>query len=45
MASSVHDRLKETAALGTEIPETGWVRVSCGYWNTEEHIQRLLGAL
>jgi branched-chain amino acid aminotransferase len=24
MASSVHDRLKETAALGTEIPETGW---------------------
>lgn len=24
MASSVHERLKETAALGTEIPETGW---------------------
>ncbi len=24
MASSVHERMKETAALGTEIPETGW---------------------
>jgi branched-chain amino acid aminotransferase len=24
MASSVHERLKETAALGTEISETGW---------------------
>ena len=24
MASSVHERLKETAALGNEIPETGW---------------------
>ncbi len=24
MASSVHERLRETAALGTEIPETGW---------------------
>ena len=24
MASSVHEKLKETAALGTEIPETGW---------------------
>jgi branched-chain amino acid aminotransferase len=24
MASSVHERQRETAALGTEIPETGW---------------------
>jgi len=24
MASSVHERMKETAALGAEIPETGW---------------------
>src|SRR5687767_16012750 len=24
MASSVHEKLKETAALGTEIAETGW---------------------
>jgi len=24
MARSVHERMKETAALGTEIPETGW---------------------
>ena len=28
-----------------DIPDTGWVRVSCGYWNTEEHLQRLLDAL
>ena len=28
-----------------EVPGTGWVRASCGYWTTEEHIERLLDAL
>jgi selenocysteine lyase/cysteine desulfurase len=28
-----------------DIPETGWVRVSCGYWTTDDHLDRLLAAL
>jgi L-cysteine/cystine lyase len=38
-------RLLEADIVVRDIPETGWVRVSCGYWNTEEHLQRLLAAL
>jgi L-cysteine/cystine lyase len=38
-------RLYDAGVVVREIPETGWVRVSCGYWNTEEHLQRLLDAL
>jgi L-cysteine/cystine lyase len=38
-------RLFEAGVVVRDIPETGWVRVSCGYWNTEEHLQRLLDAL
>jgi L-cysteine/cystine lyase len=44
-AAETVTRLYEAGVVVREIPETGWVRVSCGYWNTEEHIQRLLGAL
>jgi selenocysteine lyase/cysteine desulfurase len=28
-----------------DIPDAGLVRVSCGYWTTEEHLDRLLTAL
>ena len=38
-------RLHEAGVVVREVPETGWVRVSCGYWNTEEHLERLLAAL
>lgn len=38
-------RLYDAGVVVREIPETGWVRVSCGYWNTEEHLGRLLDAL
>jgi L-cysteine/cystine lyase len=38
-------RLFDGGVVVREIPDTGWVRVSCGYWNTEEHVQRLLAAL
>jgi L-cysteine/cystine lyase len=37
--------LYEAGVVVREIPETGWVRVSCGYWNTDEHLQRLVDAL
>jgi L-cysteine/cystine lyase len=38
-------RLFDSGVVVRDIPETGWVRVSCGYWNTEEHVQRLVDAL
>ena len=38
-------RLYDAGVVVREIPDTGWVRVSCGYWNTEEHLQRLFDAL
>jgi L-cysteine/cystine lyase len=38
-------RVHEAGVVVREVPDTGWVRVSCGYWNTEEHLQRLLAAL
>jgi L-cysteine/cystine lyase len=38
-------RLFDAGVVVRDIPDTGWVRVSCGYWNTEEHLQQLLDAL
>ncbi|HEU0304938.1 MAG TPA: aminotransferase class V-fold PLP-dependent enzyme [Gaiellaceae bacterium] len=38
-------RLYDAGVVVREIPGTGWVRVSCGYWNTEEHIGRLADTL
>ncbi len=32
-------RLFDAGVVVRDIPETGWVRVSCGYWNTEEHLR------
>lgn len=38
-------RLYDAGVVVRGIPETSWVRVSCGYWNTEAHLQRLADAL
>jgi L-cysteine/cystine lyase len=38
-------RLYEAGVIVRDIPDTGWVRVSCGYWTSEEHLDRLIGAL
>jgi L-cysteine/cystine lyase len=38
-------RLFDGGVVVRDIPDTGWVRVSCGYWNTEEHLERLVDAL
>jgi L-cysteine/cystine lyase len=38
-------RLHEAGVVVRDVPDTGWVRVSCGYWNTEEHLQQLVDAL
>jgi L-cysteine/cystine lyase len=44
-SSELVARLFDARVVVRDIPETGWVRVSCGYWNTEQHLQRLLAAL
>ena len=38
-------RLTEEGVVVREIPKTGLVRVSCGWWTDENDLQRLVGAL
>ena len=38
-------RLAEERVVVREIPKTGLVRVSCGWWTDETDLQRLVGAL
>ena len=38
-------RLAEESVVVREIPKTGLVRVSCGWWTDETDLQRLVGAL
>ena len=37
--------LLEHGVIVRDLPGTGWVRVSCGWWTSEEDLERLLGAL
>jgi len=38
-------RLYEHGVVVRHVPKLGWIRVSCGWWTTEEDLARLLGAL
>jgi len=38
-------RLAEAGVVVREIPKTGLVRVSCGWWTNEDDLQRLVAAL
>jgi L-cysteine/cystine lyase len=38
-------RLYEQGVLARDIPATGWIRVSCGWWTTDEDLERLIDAL
>jgi L-cysteine/cystine lyase len=38
-------RLYERGVVVRDMPGRGWLRVSCGYWTSEEDIERLLAAL
>jgi L-cysteine/cystine lyase len=38
-------RLLERGVIARDLPGTGWLRVSCGYWTSEEDLERLLDAL
>jgi len=37
--------LYESGIVVRDVPDTGWIRVSCGWWTSEDDIDRLLRAL
>jgi L-cysteine/cystine lyase len=37
-------RLYEAGVIVRELPGTGWLRASCGWWTTDEHLERLVEA-
>jgi L-cysteine/cystine lyase len=38
-------RLYAEGVVVRDVPSTGWIRVSCGWWTSDDDLQRLLGAL
>jgi L-cysteine/cystine lyase len=44
-AAEAAERLYEAGVVVRDIPGTGWLRVSCGWWTSEDDVERLLGAL
>lgn len=44
-AGEAVERLREAGVVVRELPGTGWIRVSCGYWTNEDDLDRLLAAL
>jgi L-cysteine/cystine lyase len=44
-ATEVAARLLEAGVIARDLPGSGWVRVSCGYWTSDEDLERLLAAL
>jgi L-cysteine/cystine lyase len=35
----------DAGVIVRDIPGTGWVRASCGWWTTDDHLDRLIAAL
>lgn len=44
-AAEVAARLQSRGVVVRDIPRAGWIRVSCGYWTSDEDLERLLEAL
>jgi L-cysteine/cystine lyase len=44
-AAEVVARLYERGVIVRELPGTGWLRASCGWWTTDEHVERLVAGL
>jgi selenocysteine lyase/cysteine desulfurase len=38
-------QLYEAGVVVRDVPNLGWLRVSCGWWTSEEDLARLLSAL
>jgi L-cysteine/cystine lyase len=44
-AAEAAARLYEARVVVRDVPGTGWLRASCGWWTSEDDVERLLGAL
>jgi L-cysteine/cystine lyase len=44
-AAEAAARLYEAGVVVRDVPGTGWLRVSCGWWTSEDDVERLLVAL
>jgi L-cysteine/cystine lyase len=44
-ASAEAVRLYEAGVIVRDLPGSGWLRASCGWWNNEEDVERLVDAL
>jgi selenocysteine lyase/cysteine desulfurase len=44
-AAETAARLYEAGVVVRDVPGMGWIRVSCGWWTSEEDIDRLLAGL
>jgi selenocysteine lyase/cysteine desulfurase len=44
-AAEAAARLYEAGVIARDLPGTPWLRVSCGWWTSDEDIDRLLDAL
>jgi selenocysteine lyase/cysteine desulfurase len=38
-------RLYEQGIVVRDVPGLGWIRVSCGWWTSDDDVERLVGAL
>ncbi|HEX6700087.1 MAG TPA: aminotransferase class V-fold PLP-dependent enzyme [Gaiellaceae bacterium] len=38
-------RLYDRRVIVRDLPGTGWLRASCGWWTTDEHVERLVTSL
>jgi selenocysteine lyase/cysteine desulfurase len=39
------ERLYERGVVVRDLPQTGWVRALCGFWTSEDDLQRLAAGL
>jgi selenocysteine lyase/cysteine desulfurase len=44
-AEEAAERLYEAGVVVRSVPTTDWLRVSCGWWTSEEDIERLIAVL
>jgi L-cysteine/cystine lyase len=44
-AAETAARLNEAGVIVRDVPGTGWLRASCGWWTSDDDVERLLNAL
>ena len=44
-ATDVAARLLDEGVIVRDLPGTGWLRVSCGYWTSDEDLERLVAGI